>query len=559
MTFETMIPPRSKTVLEVTGEVAEDFQISKDAYLLIQPDCEYTVAKNFDGIDGKFDSILIQSPVIGTLQKNELVDLLKTAAAKLNKRGTLLVTLDNIGFAENIIAILQDQPPKFKVTLTKAELSDAMKDAGLNEYRSLNASRRVNVPQGMREVYKSEPMIFEYILVATAEELPPQYLIQSIIGEKLVCAPVRIHRPNMFLTTEPNIFTTSTNVDQPYHIFPKEQYENRIMINQRMTFPTFTNGVKFFENMKSQNYLYLEEMDDHPVLWEKSYERTGFINFISVHAIQTSTEYLADYLRQFNPHVKIFDNQLQKLLPPRDYDAEFQQEDRPVTIFFGALNRDKEFEEILPTLNELAKKYGKKLAFKFLARQTLFESLESDNKTMVGDTRIYDGQFVPYEKYEQTLYTSDIALLPLQDNKFNRAKSDLKFIECAACGTAVLASPVVYSDVIKDGENGFIFYDMKEFAQKLEILIKNRDKRREMATAAYEYVKHNRLMSQHYEERLDWYKELFAKLPELTAEVQARIDKEAPRFKDEVPVATDQRVYTPAGNNRQFEEIIIPV
>ena len=178
---------------------------------------------------------------------------------------------------------------------------------------------------------------------------------------------------------------------------------------------------------------------------------------------------------------------------------------------------------------------------------------------MVGDTRIYDGQFVPYEKYEQTLYTSDIALLPLQDNKFNRAKSDLKFIECAACGTAVLASPVVYSDVIKDGENGFIFYDMKEFAQKLEILIKNRDKRREMATAAYEYVKHNRLMSQHYEERLDWYKELFAKLPELTAEVQARIDKEAPRFKDEVPVATDQRVYTPAGNNRQFEEIIIPV
>ena len=559
MTFETMIPPRSKTVLEVTGEVAEDFQISKDAYLLIQPDCEYTVAKNFDGIDGKFDSILIQSPVIGTLQKNELVDLLKTAAAKLNKRGTLLVTLDNIGFAENIIAILQDQPPKFKVTLTKAELSDAMKDAGLNEYRSLNASRRVNVPQGMREVYKSEPMIFEYILVATAEELPPQYLIQSIIGEKLVCAPVRIHRPNMFLTTEPNIFTTSTNVDQPYHIFPKEQYENRIMINQRMTFPTFTNGVKFFENMKSQNYLYLEEMDDHPVLWEKSYERTGFINFISVHAIQTSTEYLADYLRQFNPHVKIFDNQLQKLLPPRDYDAEFQQEDRPVTIFFGALNRDKEFEEILPTLNELAKKYGKKLAFKFLARQTLFESLESDNKTMVGDTRIYDGQFVPYEKYEQTLYTSDIALLPLQDNKFNRAKSDLKFIECAACGTAVLASPVVYSDVIKDGENGFIFYDMKEFAQKLEILIKNRDKRRKMATAAYEYVKHNRLMSQHYEERLDWYKELFAKLPELTAEVQARIDKEAPRFKDEVPVATDQRVYTPAGNNRQFEEIIIPV
>ena len=559
MTYETMIPPRSKAVLEVTGEVAEGFQDSKSAYLLIQPECNYTVTKNLDDVEGKFDAILLQSAVIGNLPKDKLIETIKAAAAKLNKRGTLLFTLDNIAFAENVLAILQDQPPKFKVTLTRKELSAAIKDAGINEYRSLNAARRTEVPQGLREISKTEPLIFVYILVATVDELPPRCLIQSIIGERLVCAPIRIHRPNMFLTTEPNIFTTSTNVDQPYQIFPKDQYENRIMINQRMTFPTFTNGVKFFETMKSQNYLYVEEMDDHPVLWEKSYEKTGFINFISVHAIQTSTEYLADYLRQFNPHVKVFDNQLQKLLPPRDYDEEFKQEDKPVTIFFGALNRDKEFNEILPTLNELAKKYGKKLAFKILARQNLFESLESENKVMLGDNRIYDGQFVPYERYERELNTSDIALLPLQDNKFNRAKSDLKFLECASCGAAVLASPVAYSEVVKDGENGFIFYDMKEFAQKLELLIENRDKRRELATAAYDYVKHNRLMSQHYLERLDWYNELFAKLPELTAQAQARIDKEAPRFKDEVPVPTEQRIYSPAGNSNQPAEIIIPV
>ena len=455
------------------------------------------------------------------------------------------------------MAILQSQAPKFKVTLTKTELSDALKDAGLNEYRSLNAARRTNFPSELREFSANDPQIFLYIVVATPEELPPQYLIQSIVGERLVCAPVRIHRPNMFLANEPNIFTASSNADQPYRIFPKEQYENRIMINQRMTFPTFTNGVKFFENMKSQHYLFLEEMDDHPIRWEESYKRTGYINFIGVHAIQTSTEELANYLLEFNPHVKVFPNQLQRLLPPRDFDEEFKAEDRPTTIFFGALNRDEEFEEILPVLNELAKKYGKKLAFKILARNKLFESLESENKTLVGDVRFYDGQFVPPEKYEQALYTSDIALLPLHDNKFNRAKSDLKFLECAACGTVALASPVAYSGVMEDGKNGMIFYDMAEFKQKLEFLIENPDKRREMASAAYEYVKHNRLMSQHYAERLDWYKELFAKWDELTAEAQARIDKETPNFKDEVPVETTQRVY--AGNNNQPEEIIIPV
>ncbi|MBQ6975680.1 MAG: glycosyltransferase [Selenomonadaceae bacterium] len=556
MTFESMIPPRSKTVLEVTGEVAEDFQTTEENYLLIQPECKYTVTKNLNDAEGNFDAILLQSELIGNIPKTELVALIKDAAKKLNPKGTLVFALDNIAFADNILAILQSQPPKFKVTLTKAELSDAIKEAGVTEYRSLNASRRANVPQQLRELSKNEPLIFKYIVIATADEMPPQYLIQSIIGEKLVCAPIRIHRPNMFLTTEPNIFTSSVTSDQPYRIFPKEQYENRIMINQRVTFPTFTNGVKFFETMKSQNYLFIEEMDDHPVLWEESYKKTAYINFIGVHAIQTSTEYLAEYLRQFNPHVKVFANHLQKLLPPRDFDAEFAKEDRPTTIFFGALNRDKEFNEILPVLNDFAKKYGKKLQFKILARKNLFEDLQSENKVMIGDTRIYEAQFVPYERYEHELATSDIALLPLQDNKFNRGKSDLKFLECAACGVAALVSPVVYSEVVKDGENGFIFYDNSDFAKKLETLIENRDKRREIVTAAYEYVKHNRLMSQHYEERLDWYKELFAKLPELTEEAQARIDKEAPRFKDEKPVETVQR---PAGNSNRTAEIIIPV
>ena len=334
MTFENMIPARSKTVLELTGGSAE-VQTSKEKYLLVQPDCEYTVAKNFEGIDGKFDTILIQSSVIGNLFKDELVDFIKSTADKLNKRGTVIFLLDNIAFADNVMAILQSQAPKFKITLSRAELSEAIKDAGFTEYRSLNAARRANFPSELREVSATDPQIFLYILVATPEEMPPQYLIQSIIGEKLVCAPVRIHRPNMFLCNEPNIFTTSSNADQPYRIFPKEQYENRIMINQRMTFPTFTNGVQFFENMKSQHYLYLEEIDDHPTRWEESYKKTAYINFIGVHAIQTSTDELANYLREFNPNVKVFLNQLNRLLPPRDFNEEFKQEDRPTTIFLA--------------------------------------------------------------------------------------------------------------------------------------------------------------------------------------------------------------------------------
>ena len=222
------------------------------------------------------------------------------------------------------------------------------------------------------------------------------------------------------------------------------------------------------------------------------------------------------------------------------------------------MNRDEEFRDLLPLLNKIAQKYGEKIEFKILANKELFEELEAKNKTFIGDENVYNGQFVPYEKYLETLQETDIALLPLLDNEFNRSKSDLKFLECAACGAAVLASPVVYSNTIKDGANGLIYNDKKEFMQKLQLLIDRREKRYELATSAYNYVKNNRLLSQHYEERMDWYNELFSKLDELNEETQARIDKIAPNFKDEKPPEIQNTANQIEGNKGQNAEIIIP-
>ncbi len=554
MTFEGFIPPRSKTVLEVTGNAPEDFETSQTKFLEIQPDCTYAVEKYLSDARGKFDTILIHSAVIGNLENENLIALIKNAAAKLNKRGTLVFALDNIGFIDNVMAILEGRPLKFKITLTKVELEDAIDAAGLNKIRSLNAARRMEIAQGIADNAQIDVATFTYIISATPDELPPKTMIQSLIGEKLVCAPVRIHIPNTFLLTEPNLSTVTVNPERSYRFFTAEQFANRIFINQRRTFGSFKRGADFFGRMQRIGYLYVTEMDDHPVLWKKSYEDTGWINFIGSHAIQTSTEYLADFLRQYNPNVKVFANQLRRILPLRD----FKETDRPVTIFFGALNRDKDFEEILPVINQFAEEYGDRLAFKIIARTKLFDSIQSKNKELVGNPHYYDGQFVPAAKYEETLRECDIALLPLIDNQFNRAKSDLKFIECAGNGAAVLASPVVYEKTVRDGETGFIFHDAKEFADKLRILIDNADKRREIATAAYEYVKHNRLLSQHYEERLDWYLELIARLPELNEETQARIDKAAPEFKDEPPREIENASQSVEGISNQNAEIIIP-
>ena len=533
MTYETFIPARSKTVLEITGDAGEDFETTEKKFLEIQPECKYTVVKDTTDVKGLFDTILVQSPLIGKLETDELVALIKKISARLKLNGTLIFTLNNMGHADNIAAILEGKPLKFKVTLTRDELSDAVEDAGLTILRSLNASRRTKVSRKIVDLAKTELAVFVYIITACRTEPPKKTMIQTLIGEATVCAPSRVHMPNAFFMTEPNVFIVSSKVGKSYRLFDREQFENRVFINQRMCFPSFAVGLDFFKVLRRKEILFISEMDDHPMLWEDDYKKTAWINFRAVHAIQTSTPYLADYLSQYNPHVTVFANHLRRLPPPRDFDDEFKQR-KPVTIFFGALNRDGDFIELLPILNRFAKQYGDKVAFKILARKNLFDALESENKTFIGDVKKHEGQFVSYDVYEEAIRSSDIALLPLRDTEFNRSKSDLKFIECAAGGAVVLASPVVYSKTIEEGRTGFIYRDDREFVTKLNLLVKNRNLRRMVAEAAYSYVKRERLMSQHYMERLEWYRELLTRLPELTDEAAKRIEKFIPLFRKEI-------------------------
>ena len=565
MTFETFIPARAKAVLELIGDAPPDFETSEDKFLEIQPDCSYTVAEDLTKVDGTFDAILVQSPLIGTLSNKKLVALIRKISKHLKDNGSLIFTLDNVGHADNITAILEGKPLKYRVTNTRAELHDAIEDAGLTVLRSLNAGRGVKVKRQIAELTQTELSVFVYIFTACKNDPPKKTLVQTLIGESTVCAPSRVHMPNSFFMTEPNVYIMASPVGKPYKLFDQEQFERRIFINQRMCFPSFAVGLDFFNVLREKEILFISEMDDHPILWQNDYEKTAWINFRAVHAIQTSTPYLADFLRQFNPHVTVFANHLRRLPPPRDFDAEFRQK-RPVTIFFGALNRDGDFIELLPMLNRIARQYGKKVEFKILSRRNLFDALESDNKTFVGDMNKYEGQFVSYEDYEAAIRSSDIALLPLRDNEFNRSKSDLKFIECAGNGAVVLASPVVYAKSIEEGKTGFIYHDEREFLNKINLLIKNRNLRRMVAEKAYNYVRHERLMSQHYEERLEWYSDLLQRLPELTAEASARVEKFIPQFKEEIDKfrarftsQSSLQSFTPIERNSSGgAEIIIP-
>ena len=541
-TPETFIPPNSKYVLELLADDTEsEFELeTQERFLYVNPQANFTVANDFNIEGDNYDTILVQSSVFATLTVKKLTRAIEQLSAHIAPKGMLVFILDNIGRADNVEAILDGKAPTVHATLSFENLVNAVKDAGLVPIKTLARSRETKVRRAVAEIAKTQLQLQNFIVVAVKPETAAvgTTLIHSYIGERMVCAGVRIHEPNRMISSGVNIILKDEEVQNGMHLVDKDAYDNMIFLNQRVSSYSPEAGIQTFNEITSRGYLLIEEMDDHPIWWRQKYEQNKFINFIACHGVQASTDSLGELFKQFNPNVRVFGNHLSVLPAPRDFAEEAKQE-RPVTIFFGALNRDQDVEEIMPALNAVLAEYGDKVVFNMIARRELFNQVQCPNKNFLGNDQYYDGQIVPYEVYEQILRHSDISLLPLRDVIFNRSKSDLKFIECAGNGAVILASPVVYGKSVVDGETGFIYHDLNEFSSKLKLLITDGDKRRDVARKAYDYVKNNRLLSQHYEERIDWYRELLARKDELTAEARERIQN-LDRYADAIARAWEE-------------------
>lgn len=353
------------------------------------------------------------------------------------------------------------------------------------------------------------------------EERQPGLIVQTAVGERIVCARPRVQEPSEFLASEPGILTQV--IGKKLDVGLAQRFPVRVFIRQRCMARSVETYRALLRNLLSHRYLVVLEFDDDPDRWRGQYEATQYIDFRGAHAVQVSTEALARKVRRWNPHVYVLRNHLKELPPARDYAAEAAERQGTVTIFFGAVNREGEYDEIMPVLQEAARRYGSRLRFLVLSDRGFYEALATEAKEFLGDNRVYGGKFVPYDAYCAALDRADISLLPLHDTEFNRHKSDLKFIESAAHGAAVLASPTVYEDTVVDGCTGYLYRSPQEFAEKLRLLIEQPRRRHLMARAAYDYVRRERLQCQHYGERIAAYREMAAQYDTLDRELRERL------------------------------------
>ena len=103
--------------------------------------------------------------------------------------------------------------------------------------------------------------------------------------------------------------------------------------------------------------------------------------------------------------------------------------------------------------------------------------------------RIESQPFSGYLQYLQILSQTDLNIVPLTKDRFNECKSAIRYIEASLCEVATIASAVgQFSEIIVDGEDGFLADSTEEWESKLQALVDDRDMRSELAANSREKV-----------------------------------------------------------------------
>ncbi len=83
----------------------------------------------------------------------------------------------------------------------------------------------------------------------------------------------------------------------------------------------------------------------------------------------------------------------------------------------------------------------------------------------------------------------DIGLAPLVDNAFNRAKSNLRWLEYSAMGVPTIASPVShFVKTIREGETGYFARDAQEWVDRISQLVNEPETRENVGMKARQEV-----------------------------------------------------------------------
>jgi len=209
--------------------------------------------------------------------------------------------------------------------------------------------------------------------------------------------------------------------------------------------------------------------------WLKSSKKTGEIISYS-NLVFAGNKYLADYAKQFNKNVKIIPTTIDTNLFKRK--KEYINNETLCIGWSGSHTTIKHFEQAVPFLKTIKKKYGNKVYFKVMGDE-LYINEELDIKGIPWSSEIEI----------DTLASFDIGIMPLPNDEWVKGKCGLKGLSYMSLEVPTIMSAVgINTEIITDGINGYLANTDEEWVNKISQLIDSFELRRRLGIAGRKTV-----------------------------------------------------------------------
>jgi glycosyltransferase involved in cell wall biosynthesis len=255
----------------------------------------------------------------------------------------------------------------------------------------------------------------------------------------------------------------------------------------------YKHTLEFFEEMRMRHQKpFLVETDDY--LFDipstnaafESWRPGSAIRKVALSQIRqadgliVSTPYLAEMYRSENATIHVVPNSI-------DFnewkDLGERQHNRLRIGWVGGATHSSDLEMIASPLSHILRKYENVW---FYCIHGVPNSFKTWNKTY------WTTRWAPINLYPKFVssFKFDIGIAPLEDNNFNRGKSNLRWLEYSALKIPTIASSLPdFMRVIEQGKTGFIARDEKDWIEYLSLLIEIPGLRRDIGRNAFDQIK----------------------------------------------------------------------
>lgn len=203
-----------------------------------------------------------------------------------------------------------------------------------------------------------------------------------------------------------------------------------------------------------------------------------------VKACTTTTSFLANKLREKGKQVFIVRNKLSKedlRLAEAALAKKNGSSDGAIRISYlsGTPSHNKDFATVTDALVAILSRYPN-------VRLLLAGPLDTESALNQFEDRIERIPYVMRDQYFETVAKADINIAPLEiGNPFCESKSELKFFESGIVRVPTVAAVTrTFREAITDGVDGFVAGFTEEWIEKIETLIVDPERRKQMGEAA---------------------------------------------------------------------------